>query len=423
MKKISKLLLVTLLLITLNLQTAEAKGKVITDDGYVVYNKSEENKAYIYDDSLEPLLGYVNTQDKGRTVILKAFDNTLKEDEDVHLTINFDLQQKVEKLLDKHKDILHADEVIAMIMESSTGKLITMATSKRYNPNFLSQKDVYAIVPKFTKYPYEPGATMKPFVLAMALEKQRLDTSTIFDTYGGHLHIEDATTIHDNKKFDALSAEEIILQSSNIGIAQVSWLLSGLEFREGLENFGFSHRTGIELISEKEGFINPVKKFDKAKYRAYTSIGYGLATTPIQLLKAYNFFNNQGKTITPHLHKNHTTLNEMQTISKNTTLSLHKILIENATKELPQDAGFDGLNIGLQSAAAHIYREGKYRREFHTSVYGFANDNFGHKYTIGVLTIRPKDIANNYAPRSSIALFKSILVNMKKMGLITHKNK
>lgn len=422
MQKISRPLIVALLSTILSLQTVNAKGKVITDDD-VVYSKSKERKAFTYDDSLEPILGYINAQGKGGMGILKSFDNILQEDADVHLTINFKLQQKIEKLLDKQQDILHSDEVIAMVMESNTGKLVAMATSKRYNPNHVSSKDIYAMVPKCIKYPYEPGGTIKPFVFAMALEKQRLDTSTIFNTYGGDLYIEDATTIHDNKKFDALSAEEIILHSSNVGIVQVSWLLSGLEFREGLENFGFSHPTGIELVSEKKGFLNPVKKFNKQKYRAYTSIGYGLTTTPVQLLKAYNLFNNQGKNITPHLHKHHTNLNEMQTISKSTALTLHKILIENATKKLPKDAEFDGINIGLQSATAYIYSKGKYRRQFHTSVYGFVNDNFGHKYTLGILTIRPKEKNAYYPSRSAIPIFKSILVAMKKMGFITHKNK
>jgi cell division protein FtsI (penicillin-binding protein 3) len=422
MKNTIKTLILTILSLTLTIQATEENGNIITSDGYVLSQITEEHThVFHYSDTMEPLLGYVNAHEKGRRGVLQTFDASLQEDKDVHLTINFRLQKKLETLLDKQKEAVDADEVMAMVMESETGNMIAMATSKRYNPNSISQKDIYAMVTKFTKYPYEPGATMKPLVLAMALEKRRIDISTVFNIYGGQIKLEDAGIIRDNMKEDVLSAEEIIVHSSNVGIVQVSRLLTGVEFREGLENFGFMQFSGLDLQGEKRGYINPVTKFEKPKYRAYASIGYGLVTTPIQLLKAYNIFNNDGKAIIPHVHQEKRHQKGEQTVTKVTAQALHKILVKNVTQGYARDAQYGSYELGAQTSTAYIYKKGKYRREFHSSIYGFANDKQGHKYTIGVLTIQPKAKDMYFASRSAVPVFRKIVSVMEEMGFLVEK--
>ena len=71
------------------------------------------------------------------------------------------------------------------------------------------------------------------------------------------------------------------------------------------------------------------------------------------------------------------------------------------------------IETGGMLATAHIYRDGKYRREYHSSFYGFANDVKGNKYTIGVLVIRAKAPEMFYASRSAVPVFREVVKVLK----------
>ena len=262
---------------------------------------------------------------------------------------------------------------------------------------------------------------MMPITLALALEKNLVTPETVFSTYNGKMEWENGRFITDSQKHNTLTTTEMILNSSNIGITQVAWLLSGYEFRTGLEKFGFAHRSGIELHRDKEGFIKSVSKFEGKMQRASTAFGYGMLATFTQLLKAYSAFNNEGITVTPTLvdsvrdsnGKNlNTSLkkqNSTQVVSRKTAAQIHTMLVENVKRGTGINAQYGDLEIGGQTGTAHIYRDGKYRKEYHSSFYGFVNDSKGNRYTIGVMTIRPKADELFYAKKSSVPVFREIV--------------
>ena len=79
---------------------------------------------------------------------------------------------------------------------------------------------------------------------------------------------------------------------------QIVQRLDGLQIYLGLLNFGFTQKTGIDMPYEQTGSMPPVAKLNSQIYKATISYGYGLQTTFIQLLKAYNVFNNKGVMVT-----------------------------------------------------------------------------------------------------------------------------
>jgi cell division protein FtsI (penicillin-binding protein 3) len=143
-----------------------------------------------------------------------------------------------------------------------------------------------------------------------------------------------------------------------------------------------------------------------------------------QLLKAYNTFNNEGIVVTPTLVQSagdtkrtafQTPAKEesmVQAVSAKTAKQIHTILVGNVKHGIAMNAQYEGLEIGGKTATAYIYREGKYRREYHSSFYGFANDGEGHKYTIGVMVIRAKAENAYFASRSAVPVFKEVVDKM-----------
>ena len=339
---------------------------------------------------------------------------------DLHLNIPLAFQRRVELMLDNMKKSIDADEIIVGVMESKTGKVLSLASSERYNPAHITQKDIPALNPKFSEYPYEAGSVMKPITLAIALDHRVVTPRSWFKTYDGRFQIGKKRWITDDEKFDSLDATDIIVHSSNIGISQISWRLTGKEFRDGLLKFGIAKPSGIDLSRDLPGQLKSQHLLDHKMHRANSSYGYGMMVTFAQLFKAYSAFNNDGVAVTPRIVNylqdakgRHYTLEpkvgNLKAVGKKTARQIHNILLEVVKRGTGVKAQYPGLEVGGKTGTAHIAKHGRYVREYHSSFYGFVNDKKGHKYTIGVLVIRAKKRYKYFASQSAVPTFRRIV--------------
>ncbi len=337
---------------------------------------------------------------------------------DLHLNISLSVQRRVELMLDNMKIALDADEILVGVMQSNTGKVVALASSNRYNPTNI--KDISTLVPKFTEYPYEAGSVIKPITMAIALEKKVITPMSVFNTNYNRFHIGKNSTISDDNKFVSLNATDILVHSSNIGISQIAWRLTGKEFRDGLLKFGIAKPSGIDLYRDLAGSLKPIYKLNHPLHKANTSYGYGTMSTFAQLLKAYSVFNNDGVSVTPKIVNylgdtkgNHYTIKPKksteQVISKSSANQVKAMLIEVVNRGTGVDAQYKGLEIGGKTGTAHIAKNGRYTKEYHSSFYGFANDKNGNKYTIGVFVIKPKAPQKYFASLSAVPVFRMVL--------------
>jgi len=346
---------------------------------------------------------------------------------DLHLNIPLALQRRVELMLDAMKHNIDADEILAGIMESRTGKVLALASTERYDPAHIRQADVPKLNPKFSEYPYEAGSVLKPLTLAIALNNHKVTPNTWFNTYNGKMKIGKRRTITDDDKFDALTTTDIIVHSSNVGISQVSWRLTGKQFREGLLNFGIAKPSGLDLSRDLPGKLKPQHLLDNKMHRANSAYGYGMLVTFAQLFKAYSAFNNDGIAVTPRIvdylggkeGKRYTLkprVGNIRAVSKKAANQIHNILLEVVKRGTGVKAQYPGLEIGGKTGTAHIAKHGHYVREYHSSFYGFANDKEGHKYTLGVLVIRPKGWHKYFASQSAVPTFKNMVKILVEQG-------
>ncbi|MEA3418462.1 MAG: penicillin-binding protein 2 [Campylobacterota bacterium] len=338
---------------------------------------------------------------------------------DLHLNIPLSLQRRVEMVLDQMKEETGAEEIIAAVMESKTGKVLAMASSERFDPTHITQKDVSALNPKFAEYPYEPGSVIKPLTLAIALDHHRVTPDKWFQTFNGRMKIGKNRTITDDEKFESLTATDIIVHSSNVGISQISWRVNGQEFREGLLKFGLSQPSGIDLSRDLPGKVKPLRKLNHQMHRANQAYGYGMHATFSQLLKAYSAFNNDGKAMTPRIvnyfedeKSKHYRLDppqpDRQAISKSTANQIQKILIEVVKRGTGVAGQYKGLEVGGKTGTAHIATSAGYSKLYHSSFFGFANDKSGRKYSIGVLVIKARKPYKYFASKSAVPTFKKV---------------
>ncbi len=455
-------------------------------------SESGEKRTFSYNDTLTPVVGYISKfeSESGKTkvngikglernynkVLNQSKDGILQGDRDVLSYISFDknsiirkrvdgatlnlniplkLQKNNEITLDMYKKKLSADEIIVSIMESKTGKILTMASSNRFNPEKIGKEDIGSLNVNAIEYQFEPGSVMKPISISIAMDKNLVKKNESFYAYneGGARNGKGEFpkgaykigrfTIKDDHQFGkhTLSLDDIVMYSSNIGTLQIAQRLTGPEFYEGMRKYGFTRKTGIDLPYEKKGVMPKIWQFsagDKDKrdnvFKATVSFGQGMTSTFIQVLKAYSTFNNGGYMVTPRIVSHLTHDNNKykpyddkpeQIISKQTADEIKRLLVRTVNEGTGKAAKIQGLEIGGKTGTAQIARGGKYLKQYISSFFGFVNDEHNNSYTIGVTVINPISTGKNwyyyYASWSAVPVFKEMVQNLVKLNYLVPK--
>ncbi len=424
--------------------------------------ESGEARVYPYGKLLTPLIGYPRkyedegyTRNRGIKGLEKQFDEDLHARQNgyayaprdinnykrltkqsrylpavdgytLKLTIPVSLQIRVEKIAETMKTYLRAKEVMAVIMESETGRVLSLASSNRFNPTHIRRSDYPSLNTGALEYSFEPGSVLKPLVFSILLEHGKVDPYDIVNIHGGRFKIG-RKVIRDEHKFDWLSAENVIVHSSNVGIAQLAQKLDGEEFHEGMLRFGLTRPTGMDLPYEKRGTMPSVRQLNSELYKAITAYGYGIRVNLMQLLKAYNVFNNGGKMVVPTVVDgliDPVTGEKIvfdpeppeQVLTPATAARMKKILVKTVLEGTGKGTITPGLEIGGKTGTAHIAERKGYVNKYNTSFLGFANDAQGHRYTIGVTVVKPKKY--HFASLTAVAVFKKIVDMMVREGYL-----
>ncbi|MDD2830078.1 MAG: penicillin-binding protein 2 [Sulfuricurvum sp.] len=413
--------------------------------------ESGEAREYPYQDLLTPVMGYPRKMEEdGYTRIYgikgleKYFDEELNPQQNktqramrdvngylilnkqsaiksqingfsLKLNIPLTLQARTEAITSRIKEQLKADEIIATVMDAKTGKILTLASSNRFDPNHIRREDYPSLNTNAIEYSYEPGSVIKPIIFAIMLDKKLINPYDMVNGHGGS-YTMGRKTITDEHKFNMISAEDVIVYSSNIGIAQLAQKLNGTEYTEGLRRFGFTNFSGADLPYEKRGSIPNASQLNNYLYKAITAYGYGMRANAMQILKAFNAFNNNGRILNPMVVDSliddngralpQEVMEPTQVITPATAERMKQILIKTVNVGTGTVAKTPGLEVGGKTGTAHIAKNGGYVNSYHTSFVGFANDK-KHNYTIGIFVINPRTVY--FASITAVPVFKAIV--------------
>ncbi len=256
---------------------------------------------------LEDLLkghpGYMRViKDASRHTVLIQDQKYVEPDNgrNVWLTVDTVVQSIAEEELAKAVKTYNAEGGTAVVLNPHTGHIVAMANFPSFDPNNYSTADQRNRVNKAVVFPYEPGSIFKPFVMAWAIEKKLVKPTDVFDCHGGRWYDPAGRLVTDTHGYGALSAEDILVKSSNIGMTQIGWRLGIPALHEGITTFGFGARTGVELPGDQKGIVTPLARWNKGTLTS-VSFGYEVAATPLQLVRGYATFANDGYLITPHV--------------------------------------------------------------------------------------------------------------------------
>jgi len=217
----------------------------------------------------------------------------------LHLTLDKNIQYIVEKELDSAVRALKAKAGTALVLNPHSGEILAMASQPDFNPNAFNKYGPANFRNRAIADAYEPGSTLKTFLLASALEQKVVRVGQKIDCEKGSYRVG-GKTIHDHHPYGQLSVAEILKYSSNIGAAKVGKALERERFYRALSDFGFGSTTGISLPGESRGLLRRPEEWFEVDLAAI-SFGQGLTVTPLQLVTAMGAVANGGELMRPYL--------------------------------------------------------------------------------------------------------------------------
>jgi cell division protein FtsI (penicillin-binding protein 3) len=213
-------------------------------------------------------------------------------------TLDHSIQHRAELLLNEAVSEYRAKGGQVVVMDVRTGAILAMASAPGFDPNHFRGVDPQSFRGRPLAAVFEPGSTMKPFVVAEVLDRGLATRDETIYCEKGAYRIG-RRTVHDTHPHAMLTVDEILQVSSNIGLTKLGERLGPPALEETFRKYGFGARTGIELREEK-GILHPASSWSRIGAATHT-FGQGLAVTGIQLTAAYAGLLNGGVSVRPHL--------------------------------------------------------------------------------------------------------------------------
>ena len=361
------------------------------------------NKAFVFDPKpsriypqknlFSHILGQTDDVNKGISGIEKFFDNNLNNKNKINIPLSLTLDANLQHLI--RKELIKAEKDFqnigssAILMDVNNGEILSLISLPDYdlNKRVSINDDIY--INKNTLGVYEFGSVFKTFTLAAGLESKTINQNTVFKNLKNSITCDKYTISEHDKLPKNLSAEQILVRSSNIGAVRIAQEVGINKYKNFLNSLELFDTINFDL--EEVGEPLPFR-WGKCKL-ATSSYGHGITTTPLQLARAYAILGNGGYKIQPSILKNKTKIigKKDQIISSETSDIINSILrkVVSLDEGTANFANVKGYDIGGKTGTALKYKS---KEKLNTFVALFPSSK--PKYVLLVMLDEPKSAPN-----------------------------
>jgi len=294
-----------------------------------------------------------------------------QEGRDLALSIDSRLQYLAFREIKAAVDANKARAGAAVMLDVKTGEVLALVNWPSYNPNNRIRVTRDKMRNRALIDTFEPGSTLKPFTIASALDAGKVRPGTIIDTAPGTLTIGHAT-IHDAHREGALTVEQVIQKSSNVGAAKIALSLPAETMWQTLSATGFGATPMTGFPGEVSGRLRPAKSWRPIE-QATMAFGHGISVNLVQLARAYTVFATDGELKPVSLLKVDGAIAGRPVISADTARAVRRMLemvvLPGGTAPKAQVAGY---RVAGKTGTAHKLEGRVYVDKYISSFVGFA---------------------------------------------------
>jgi cell division protein FtsI (penicillin-binding protein 3) len=277
--------------------------------------------------------------------------------QDVSLTLDAHLQYIAERELAKGIERSKAERGTLIMTRPKTGEILAFAVFPSYHPDHYAKASASTLKNWALSDVYPPGSTIKILTLACGLESGVINRhSRIQDT--GRMTLGGwSIQNYDYGKHGApgdIDLVYLLQHSSNIASAKIAQMMAEDRYRALLKQFGLGQKTGIDLPGESAGILHD--DWDPIT-QATIGYGYGLASTPLQMIAAVGAVANGGEWITPHLNKNATGIERRRVLRPETAQTLTELMTQSIETAPQSTVKIDGVPVAGKTGTSRKPRE------------------------------------------------------------------
>ena len=360
-----------------------------------IYQRKEYKRKYPEGETIAHIVGFTNVEDKGQEGIELTFNEALSGKagsrrvikdrlgrvvegvgEQVPPTDGQDIQLSVDSKVQffayqKLRDAVIARKAKAgsvVVIDAVTGEVLALANYPSYVPDKRQNLTGEQLRNRAVTDTFEPGSTMKPITVAMALEAGRIQPQTLIDTGPGRFNIG-GFTISDTHNYGTLTVEGVIQKSSNVGALKIAQKMTPHEMWDTYVALGYGQKPQIEFPGAVSGRLRPWKTWRPVE-QATMAYGYGLSASLFQMAHSYTAFAHDGKIIPVTMLKTDAAAVGVKVFSPENAHAVRRMLqmaaAPGGTGQLAQTVGY---SVGGKSGTAHKqvgkgYASNKYRAWF-----------------------------------------------------------
>ena len=349
-----------------------------------VYSIKEYKRLYPEGEAAAHIVGFTNVEDQGQEGVELVFQKALsgkagsrrvikdrlgrvveavgetvppEDGQDLQLSIDSKVQFfAYQKLRDAVLDN-KAKAGSVVVLDAQTGEVLALANYPSYSPDKRVNLSGEQLRNRALTDTFEPGSTMKPFTVSLALEKGIVKPETLIQTAPGKLQMGTAT-ITDAHPHGVLSVNEVIQKSSNVGTVKIALQMQPHDMWELFTQVGLGQKPQVPFPGAVSGKVRAYKTW-KPIEQATMSYGYGLSASLYQLAQAYTVFAHNGEWMPMSLVKAREPAPGVRVFSEQNAKAmrnmLHMVTIPGGTAPKAQTMGY---TVGGKTGTAHK-QEGK----------------------------------------------------------------
>jgi cell division protein FtsI (penicillin-binding protein 3) len=287
-----------------------------------VYDIKEYKRLYPEGEAAAHIVGFTNVEDKGQEGVELIFQKQLAGQagsrrvikdrlgrvveavgETVHPVDGKDLQLSIDSKVQFYayqtlRDAVKEHKAKAgsvVVLDAQTGEILALANYPSYSPSRRVNLSGEQLRNRALTDSFEPGSTMKPFTVALALEQGLVKPETMIQTAPGRINIT-GSTISDVHTYGMLSVNEVIQKSSNVGTVKIAMQMEPREMWEMFTELGFGQKPALPFPGVVSGRLRPYKSWRPVE-QATMSYGYGVSGSLFQMARAYTVFARDGEIV------------------------------------------------------------------------------------------------------------------------------
>ena len=336
--------------------------------------KREYKRSYPAGEIISQLLGLTNIDEEGKEGVELQYDASLrgipgvkrilkdkhnrhienikiikspKSGTDLTLGIDLRLQHIAHRALERAIIENKAYSGSVILVDAPRGEILAIANYPSYDNNETFSLNPDSMRNRAIIDMYEPGSSIKPFILARAIDSGLYDLASLIDTSPVKIG---SRTIRDTRELGEVDLATVLMRSSNAGMSRIGLSLESDALWEMMSDFGFGSYVTDGFPGESRGRLHHHTEWGEIG-KATMSYGYGITVTPIQLAQAYSVIANNGLYTPLSLRKG--LFNESKRVinedTAKTLLSMLEKVVEDGTSK---KAAVNGYRVGGKSGTA-----------------------------------------------------------------------